>query len=446
MKSQEGIKVKVLIVSAEVWRNDKNGGNVLSNIFQDTGFDFAQIYCNPGTPSNKFCRRYFQITDKMIINSILTREAAGEILEVRDYSGDRTDIKSENNAEQENKKFYNFFRKYRCETFVVAKEIIWKIGLWKSDKLKSFIKTFSPDIIFAPCYGSHAMLRIDRYLKQLCPDIPMVSYISDDFYTNQKWRLSPVFWLNHFRLRHSVRKTIRDYDLIYTMTEEQKKQCEKDFNANMKILRKSANFSNIEIKTHTSTPIRMIYAGGIYLNRWKTLSKLAEAIKRANKKEQLFQLDIYSNTPLKTKERDTLCCTKEIQLHKAVPFDELIKIYKKSDIALHVEGFDLKNKLMVRMSFSTKIVDCLMSGCATMAICDKKQAGYNYLKENNIAICIDDTTKLVDILQKIAHNPERICEYQRRAVQFGRRNHQSEKNTIELIGDFEKLTIRNDNI
>ena len=40
--------MKVLVISAEVWRNDKNGGNVLSNIFGDTGYEFAQIYCNPG--------------------------------------------------------------------------------------------------------------------------------------------------------------------------------------------------------------------------------------------------------------------------------------------------------------------------------------------------------------------------------------------------------------
>ena len=65
--------MKVLIISAETWRDDKNGGNVLSNIFNNTNFEFAQIYCNPGNPSNKLCKNYFQLTDTMIINSFFSK-------------------------------------------------------------------------------------------------------------------------------------------------------------------------------------------------------------------------------------------------------------------------------------------------------------------------------------------------------------------------------------
>ena len=60
--------MKVLIISQELWSENNNGGNVLSNLFSGFDAEFAQIYCSPGTPNNKICKRYFQITDSMIVN------------------------------------------------------------------------------------------------------------------------------------------------------------------------------------------------------------------------------------------------------------------------------------------------------------------------------------------------------------------------------------------
>ena len=75
-------------------------------------------------------------------------------------------------------------------------------------------------------------------------NVPVVSYISDDFYTNKQFKFSPIFWLNHMFIRRRTRKIFRHYSLVYTMTDEQKQQCERDFGANMKILRKNGKFQN----------------------------------------------------------------------------------------------------------------------------------------------------------------------------------------------------------
>ena len=56
-----------------------------------------------------------------------------------------------------------------------------------------------------------------------------------------------------------------------------------------------------------------------------------------------------------------------------------------SNDSLHAEAFDRTSRHVVRMSFSTKIVDCMDSGCAVMAICDDKQAGGSYLRRNDCA-------------------------------------------------------------
>ena len=83
-----------------------------------------------------------------------------------------------------------------------------------------------------------------------------------------------------------------------------------------------------------------------------------------------------------------------------------------SDVALHVEAFDVTNRHIVRMSFSTKIIDCMDSGCAVMAICDEKQAGGAYLRRNGCAICINDLSEVAHVLRNILDNPLLLIDYQ----------------------------------
>ena len=76
--------MNILIVSYEAWRETNNGGNVLSNIFAAfPDAALAQVYCCGEQPQNGVCRKYFQISDGML----LTKEK-GRILPERDYSVD----------------------------------------------------------------------------------------------------------------------------------------------------------------------------------------------------------------------------------------------------------------------------------------------------------------------------------------------------------------------
>lgn len=66
-----------------------------------------------------------------------------------------------------------------------------------------------------------------------------------------------------------------------------------------------------------------------------------------------------------------------VSLHTSVLYSELMKLYKEHDIALHIEGFDLRSKAQLRMSLSIKIIDYLSSGCAVMCILRKNKADMN---------------------------------------------------------------------
>lgn len=410
--------MKVLIISVEVWQNGTNGGNVLSNIFEGSGFEFAQIYCSPGEPDNCLCKKYYQMTDGMAIKNVLKNRSMG-----RTFTIESTEINDAEQltAEAPNKRMYSFFHTHRWGIFYAAKDMVWKLSRWKNDSLREFVDVFAPDIIFAPCYGNSMMLELTRFVADYTGK-KVISYISDDHYTLRQFSFSPYFWINRLRLRNALRKTFPYYSLTYTMTEEQKKQCEKDLNAEMKILRKSANVPELRKKSQSDV-IHIIYAGGIYLNRWKVLSRLADAIEKINRNRKIFHLDIYTGNEMKGKQWRLLNRENIVTVHPAVPFSELKDIYQRSDIALHVEAFDLKNRLATRMSFSTKIVDCLASGCAVMAIAWDKQAGYQYLKKNDAAICISNLSKIEEVLVQLKSQPMLIEEYRTKAAKCCRRNH-----------------------
>lgn len=429
--------MKVLIISAEVWQDKTNGGNVLTNMFSNTGWEFAQIYCNPGIPENNICKKYYQMTDNMVIKNAFSHKPIGKAFnyDVNTKADHPNEAFSHVPPETPNKKFYSFFHNHRLGIFYALKHLLWNQSNWKNEKLRKFINDFNPDIIFAPCYGDKFMLRLTRFAAQLTGK-KVISYISDDHYTLKHFSLSPLFWGNRFILRKELRKTFPYYSLVYTMTEEQKKQCEKDLNGNMQILRKSITFDSKYVKTSVNNPIRLVYAGGIYLNRWKTLHKIAKAIEQINKDYTKIKLEIFTANEITSKISKLLNDGKNSIIHPPVSQEELKNIYQASDIALHVESFDLKNKLLVRFSFSTKIVDCLSSGCAVMAIADQKQAGFNYLCDNDIAFCISDCTKIESNLKDIVQNSNVILTYAQKAKRFVTTHHDTQIITKQIIRDF----------
>ena len=420
--------MKILVLSLETWRDGINGGNVLTNMFSGIDAEFAQIYCSSGTPSNKICSRYFQMTDAMAIRNILQKRPMGRIIEKSETGV--TGVEEMDRTINKAKRFGSH------DSLRVAREIVWALSDYRNKELKSFVLKFNPDVIFAPHYGVTYMLSLTEYLWELTRK-PIISYISDDSYSLKNVNFSPFFWINRFVIRHKTRSVWKYYKLIYTMTETQKDYMSK-LGKPMKMLLKSASFGEIPQKTTVGNPIRIVYAGGIYLNRWKTLSKLVDAIKESNQDSVKFILDIYTGNECKKEIADKLNDGVNVFLHPAISQDELKLIYHNSDIALHVESFDLKNRMAVRMSFSTKIVDCLSSGCAVMAICDKKQGGMVYLKENDAAICVTDQEDIDKTLRSLADSPQRIVEYAAKAKQCCIRNHSQEQNRAMILEDFER--------
>ena len=416
--------MNILVISYEAWRNTNNGGNVLSNIFcAFDDVDIAQIYCSGDMPQNNICRKYYQISESLLLTS-----AKGRRLEEKDYSADDADQTAviENKI---NSKIPGVIK----NASQLARELMWTVFNWKTKELDAFIREFKPDLIFAPCYYYYHVSKVALYAESIA-DCPVISYISDDNYSLKNICFYPSFWINRLITRKWIRKLFSASSLIYTMTELQKTEYEQYFGRPMKILCKSAEF-NKEPKKEAGNPLRLIYAGGLYLNRWKMLAALSDALAEINGQQIKAQLHIYSGTELAPRIVQKINDGKNAFFHGQISYQELHDRYRESDIAVFVESFDLKNRLTTRLSFSTKIIDCLNSGCAVLAIGPEDQGGMSYLKKNDAAICVNDLRELSPTVREIADHPGLITEYANKALRLGQKNHMKD--------DIEK-TIRKD--
>lgn len=403
--------MNILVISYEAWRETNNGGNVLSNIFSAFPNDnIAQIYCSGELPENGICKKYFQISESML----LTRQK-GRQLEEKDYlpSKDRQDSALEN-------KINSLIPKPLKHLSQLARETMWTVMNWKTKELDAFVSDFKPDIIFAPCYYYYHVSKVALYAKGIAK-CPMISYISDDNYSLRQICFAPSFWINRLITRKWIRSMFAESALIYTMTQLQKTEYEKIFKRPMKLLCKSASFDRVI--RHHGNPVTFIYAGSLYVNRWKIIEALADSVSGVNDKTTKAQLHIFSGSELSPRLEQKLNDGKNTFFHGLIPYQALEEWYKKSDVAVFAESFDLKNRLVTRLSFSTKIIDCLSSGCAVLAVGPADQGGMAYLKDNDAAVCVNNIKELPEKVRALVENKDLIVSYSEKANQLGKKNH-----------------------
>ena len=257
-----------------------------------------------------------------------------------------------------------------------------------------------------------------------------------------------------------MRKTYSYFDEFYSISEEEAVELEpvvnsvrlgklkeserKDYQPlKIGILRKGVIVPDTFTPREVHKPIKFIYAGGIYLNRHKSLIEIANTLRILNSKsdsnpngEVKAELHLYTGSQLNDKASNLLNDGRSVFNHGLISPNELSRIYQDSDVAIHCESFDLKYRLMTRLSFSTKIIDCFQSGCAILAIAWEEHTGIKCLKREDAAICVTSLKDIKGAVTRIVENPKLIQEYSLKAYECEKRNHRIEDVQKKLYDAF----------
>ena len=430
--------MRILVLSNEVWNDDLNGNNVISNWFEDMPATFANIYCSSGAPFNKCCFYYFQVTDSMMFNSLFSKKAGRIVKNIEANLNTLPHKKAISFLLFLKKAFGNFLR--------FGRDLLWLCGRYNKREMKCFVNNFNPDIIFSERMATCKMLRLERIVRKFT-SAPFFAFTGDDEYSLKQFSFSPFFWINRFMIRGMLRKNVKFYSIYYSLSLEQINYYRKIFGCKCKLLQKCGTFNNeISVSEHLNNPIKVIYAGKLYCNRWKSLAQIVKCMKEINKKEIKIILNIFTKDKLTKRQQYLLNDGINSFVYKGITQEDLKRKYAESDIAVHVESLDFKNRLSTRFSFSTKIVDCLFSGCAILAYCWKNHSGLTFLQREDSAFCVTNYTDLNRTMNDFCNQPKLIIEYKKKAMDCAVRNNLKQNVQKSLLDDFILYSSNHENI
>lgn len=420
---------RILIVLRTAWNDSYGTSSTLSNIFDSYNPDhLAHVYVDAQLPCTTRCRRFFQISESALIKKVFNwRLKSGRVVRNKPLAESRVE---EVNA---NQKILNFARQRRFSLMGSARELLWYLNGWKSKELKEFIHEFDPDIVWLDGSTNVFLNRLYNYVVDIAKK-PVMFYFMDDNYT---WKsMVGHNYLRRYLLRQSVDRLIKKTSRVLTISPKMKMEFDELFHVNSTIITKSIDYSDLVFQESTlHKPIRIVYLGQLIYGRMTTVLKLVEAIDKVNSGGVKIQLNIYTNTPISTKERSCLTGKGAVILHKPVPYAQIPSVISENDVLLFVESLESKYSRDARLSFSTKITDYLCGSKCILAVGPEDSAPIEYFREEDAALVATNDYGIDECLNKLLKDGV-VNSYAHKAFECGRRNHEKkmmEKRLMTVI-------------
>jgi len=438
--------MRVLVLSRAPWADSNNFGSTFSSIFEGIeGLEFANVYCASGRPDNGIVGRYFQITEQSLLRNLVNRAVpSGHAF--RDSDASNTGAATSGVLEARALlPWYEFAKTKRWQPFLWIRDLVWASGRWDSPELAAFIEEYDPDLLFQPIYYSGYLSDMALAIQERT-GAPMVGYVSDDVYTLRQFALSPFYWIDRLLKRRRIRRVIDRCKLLFVISDVQKSEYERLFAPRCEVLTKCSDFDSppdlvtgIAVAGQYRRPLEFLYVGNISTARWKTLGLLAAAIRRINSRGGDMRLTIHTATPVTRAMRRALDVPGASRLLGSIATSEVRRLQAAADVLVHAEGFDLKSRLQVRHSFSTKLVDYFASGRCILAVGPEGVASIEYLRANDAALVASSRAQLDDLLMDIHSKPSLLEDYALKGWATGKRNHNRPDVQRRLIGELRRV-------
>lgn len=426
--------MKILVISRTPWRLDNSFGNTYSSIFSKMeDVEIAHIYLADGLPEKEnVVKDYYQVAESKIIRTFFKPRTRNNRVGNRVFPN--------NSKKTELDKTVKVAQKKRWPIFYLIRDFIWRYGNVNYEGMEEFAHNFNPDLIFAPLYYANYVSRVILKMQKSL-NVPIVLECSLDVYSLRQVSFNPIYWINRFSIRRNIRKVIKKTSLLYTISDMMKEDYHRMLRVPCKVLYKFPDLSRNKgiYLANDKKQARFIFTGNIGDGRWLSLSALAKILK----KHQYGHLDIFTATPITKEINDALNISGVSSIHDPISQQEVIQLQAQADILVHVESFNLKNKLLVRYSISTKIMDYLCAGRTILAIGPKDIASMEYLRKNEVALCANSVEDIDSLISNLKDNPEIINSMSNKGIDFLRKNTDAKLLQKEFMKDL-KNVVRNE--
>ncbi len=409
--------MKILIISGVPIRTDTNSGKTLLNLF--SAFqkeELCQLYFSPETPNINLCNSYYQLCEKQMISScfgLFSNRCGGEV--------SPSLFKKHQQTPQKNPVF--FIKSKRSIFIRIIREWLWSITHWKNKKLKDWLKSQNPDIIFAIMQDTNGSIKAITWIAKFL-EKKVVLYTTDDYYYDPYSSVNIIRKIYFANRQHFYQKLAKHTSSIIGCSET----ITTHFAKKLKIP-KSFSLFTPSAETYFDMPehpqknnhlLYFRYFGNLGLGRWQILRQLGLSLQKINEHMPCAILEVYSSD--KNPKTAKMLTIDNGSVYKGWVYgEEYLELLQSADVAVHVESFEPTNLNRTWGSISTKIADYLGAGKCIFAIGPLEQASINQIK--NVAFIVDDLHNLENTLKKIIDDPNLRSSAQKKAKALAKSEH-----------------------
>lgn len=439
--------IKVLVISHNSFSKTLNNGKTLESLFASfPKHNIAQLFFSKNEyPDFDFCDNYFKITDEDVLKNLIS---------LNKKHGQRVDnenIKiSENKIRKHLKNRIWQLLQTVSSYVIIFRDLLWKTGFWKIPSLFKWIEQFNADLIFY-CGGNSGFSHdIVLYLKNKY-NVPLVSYFTDDYLVSPLNR-NIIDKIHRNKMKKFYYRTIENSSLLFVigelMAQVYSAYFQKEFSPIMNSVSSTKFDYYNKFKDRENKTIRIVYFGGLHLNRWRMISYLSCIIQKNKSFFSIIpEIHVYTNSKITSTIKESYQ-NNNIIIRGPLTGDELIKEMINADILLHVESDDKYNKSLTKLSVSTKIPEYLLTKNCVLAYGPSEVASMRLLQDNNIGILIDSEESEDSVLKKITsliENKEKRMEIGNKGYKYAKENFDSEVTKMNFIKKIVELLEKSTN-
>lgn len=418
--------MKVLIISHTALCTHNNMGKTLASLF--SGFrkeELCQLYIYPMLPDLDKCCSYYRITDKDVLKRLFSFHVRGREIHICDIDTHKHTL-YEN---PQDRKLYRNPRNKRASRLLL-RDLLWKLSPWYGEELAKWVAFQKPTCIFVAPGISKFLYDIALKISKEF-DLPVVTYICDDFYFMKPGK---GFWekISKKLLERKIEELLGKTTHLIGICDEVTEKYRESFRIPATTIMTGASFAAAEKPFPVSSPRSMTYMGNIRYNRNVCLAEMGMALDALNREYQTdYQLRVY------TIEQDPKLLSvfdgiKSVTLCGFVTGEAFDRVFRESEILVHTEAFDESSMELTKYSVSTKIADALASGIPLFAYGPSEIASMAHLIRNDCAIVVTKKDALKVTLRNMFEDRTFCCAKVEKGLETARRCH-SEKDQSEKM-------------
>lgn len=409
------MKKKLLIISHNIIDNSNNvGKTVISLLKKWPKEDVFSIYLRNEIRPTMLCDNSYMISDRDVLAGLLHFSSAhcGKI--------QKADRKSPNLIGDSGA--YRMGNK-RYPIVSLVRDLIWHSGIWKTRRLREWVKSVNPDVILFVPNDYTLAFEILEYVLPLTNARLYTFFTDDSFYYNQHTGI--IDQLRRKWLRNIGQRVVNKTNGMITASDLMKLEYKEVLGKDSIVLGNCVEISEYKDQCNSfDRPVLNIsYIGNLHSNRWQCLIDIADALVSISQQiKQTVHINVYTASDLDDSILSRLKSYECIKFHGSIPSSEVRKVQESSDALLHIEAFDYKSKVSTRLSMSTKIFEYMARQIPMFAYGPHDISSMCFIASGPYGMSCTSKEKLQQSLIEFIKNKSKRDEICDRAYRYAKAN------------------------